>query len=112
MRSPPRSRPSPRKPAAGRFSTVVGEARLVRSGEPLTALVDGETVMFSPEQGAYFGLDEIGSRVWELLEEPRSIDEVCATLHGEYEVDPETCRADVTALVEELREAKLVRDAP
>ena len=68
--------------------------------------------MFSPDQGAYFGLDEIGSRVWELLEEPRSIDELCATLRGEYDVDPETCRGDVTALVERLREAKLVREAP
>jgi hypothetical protein len=84
--------------------------RLVRSGEPLTALVDGETVMFSPEQGAYFGLDPIGTRVWELLEEPRTIDDMCAILRHEYDVEAETCRTDVVALVEQLREAKLVSE--
>jgi hypothetical protein len=87
-------------------------ARLVRSEEPLTALVDGETVMFSPDRGVYFGLDPIGTRVWELLGEPRSLDDLCAILGDEYEVDPDTCRTDVGALVEELREAKLVREVP
>jgi hypothetical protein len=84
------------------------DARLVRSEEPLTAVVDSETVMLSPDQGEYFALDAIGTRIWELLEEPRSIDEICVTLCAEYEVDPETCRRDVTALTGELHEAKLV----
>jgi hypothetical protein len=88
------------------------EARVVRSEEPLTALVDGETVMFSPGQGAYFGLDPVGTRVWELLEQPRSIDDVCAALRSEFDVDAETCRADVEALIERLREAELVRTVP
>lgn len=85
--------------------------RFVRSAEPLTALVDGETVMFSPDQSAYFGLDAIGTRIWELLERPRSLPEVCATLCSEYEVDLDTCRRDVAILVEQLREAQLVREA-
>ena len=84
--------------------------RLVRSEEPLTAVVDGETAMFSPREGAYFGLDAVGSRVWELLQEPRTIDDVCTILREEYEVDAETCRTDVVALVEQLRKAKLVHE--
>lgn len=90
---------------------MAADARLVRSEEPLTAVVDGETVMFAPDQSAYFGLDEIGTRVWHLLGEPRSIDELCAILREDYDVDPETCRADVRALVDELREAGLVSEA-
>jgi Coenzyme PQQ synthesis protein D (PqqD) len=85
--------------------------RLIRSAEPLTALVDDDTVMFSPEQGAYFGLDAIGTRVWQLLEEPRSLEDVCATLRGEFDVDEETCRRDVEDLIEQLREASLVCEA-
>jgi hypothetical protein len=77
----------------------------------MTAVVDGETVMFSADQGSYFGLDEVGTRVWELLEEPRSIDDVCATLLEEYDVEADTCRRDVAAVVEQLRDAQLVRDA-
>jgi hypothetical protein len=85
-------------------------ARLVRSDEPLTALVHGETVMFSAAQGAYYGLDEIGTRVWGLLERPSSIEELCAVLREEFDVDAETCHRDVAALVGELREADLVRE--
>jgi hypothetical protein len=86
------------------------EARIVRSQEPLTALVDGETVMFSADQGRYFGLDELGTRVWELLEEPRSISDVCSVLCEEYEVEADTCVRDVGTLVERLRAERLVRD--
>jgi Coenzyme PQQ synthesis protein D (PqqD) len=89
---------------------MAGNTRLLRNEETLAALVDDDTVMFSPQQDAYFGLDAVGGRVWELLERPRSIDEVCAILREEYDVDPKTCRADVAALIEQLREAKLVRD--
>jgi Coenzyme PQQ synthesis protein D (PqqD) len=89
---------------------MAGEA-LIRSQETLAAVVDGDTVMFSPRQDTYYGLDSIGGRVWELLEHPRTLDELCAILRGEYDVDAETCRTDVAALVEQLREAGLVRDA-
>jgi hypothetical protein len=87
------------------------EDRLVRSEQTLAAVVDGDTVMFSPEQGVYFGLDPVGGRVWELLESPRSLGELCAILRDEYDVDAETCLTDVATLIEQLREAGLVRDA-
>lgn len=86
-------------------------ARVVRSEQPLTAMVGREVVMLAPNQGAYFGLNEVGTRVWELLERPRSIDEVCSVLQDEFEVDAETCRREVLALLDQLREASLVRDA-
>jgi hypothetical protein len=86
------------------------QIRLVRSDEPLTALVDGDTVMFSAKHGAYFGLDEVGTRIWDLLEQPRSLEDVCATLCSEFDVDAATCRRDVSALVEEMRRASLVSD--
>jgi hypothetical protein len=85
---------------------------LVRSDEPFTAVVDGEVVMFSPAQGAYFGLDPVGTRVWELLEEPRTIDDVCTILTEEFAVDAKTCHDDVVALVEQLRDAELVSEVP
>ena len=87
------------------------DIRLVRSDEPLTALVDGETVMLSPSEGAYFALDSVGTRIWELLEQPRTIDELCETLCSEYDVELEPCRHDVAELVDQLREAKLLREA-
>lgn len=83
-------------------STVV-----VRSSDPLTAVVDGELVMLDARTSSYFGLDGIGTRIWDLLEAPRSVDDVCAVLIEEYDVDPETCRTEVLAFITDLLDAQL-----
>ena len=87
---------------------IEDETRLVRSGEPLTAEVDGDTAMFDPTQGKYFALGGVGGRIWELLEEPRSLAELCDIIVSEFEVDAAGCRADVVPFLDELRAAGLV----
>lgn len=83
-------------------------ASIRRREEPLTASVDGEIVMLDAEQGEYFALGAVGSRIWELLEEPRTLDEVCRALQYEFEVDPQTCREEVARFMRDLHEAQLV----
>jgi hypothetical protein len=53
----------------------------------------------------------VGARVFELLEEPRTLDDVIDVLLTEYDVDRETLTADVTDLVAELLARSLVVDA-
>jgi PqqD family protein of HPr-rel-A system len=81
---------------------------LVRSGGPSTTDVEEETLMFDPGQGKYFALQGVGGRIWELLEEPRSVAELCETVSSEFEVDAATCRSDVVPFLDNLREAGLV----
>jgi hypothetical protein len=82
---------------------------VARSDEPVTAEVDGTVVMMSLGRGKYFGLDAVGTRVWELLEQPRSIAGICEALLSEYDVDAATCERDVIELVSELLGEELVR---
>jgi Coenzyme PQQ synthesis protein D (PqqD) len=84
------------------------ETIIARRSEPLTAPVDGDLVMLDPRHGRYFGLDEIGNRIWELLERPQSVKALCSTLEAQFDVAPETCRADVVTFLEQLAEAELV----
>lgn len=67
-------------------------------------------VLFSTRDEVYFGLNEVGARVWELLPPARStIGEVCAELARYYpDVDPHTIREDVMELLAELAEHGLV----
>ncbi len=81
------------------------------SEELVSSDLDGETVMMSIENGQYYGLDEIGSRVWALIEEPRSVSELCDVLVEEYEVAREQCEQDVLAFLNELAEDNLVKVA-
>ncbi|MGI9078539.1 MAG: PqqD family peptide modification chaperone [Gemmatimonadaceae bacterium] len=57
----------------------------------------------------YFGLEGTGPRIWALLEEPRSVQQVCDNLMQEYDIDADACRIEVCKFLEELRRAQLVR---
>lgn len=84
------------------------EAVVVRRPGPLTAPVDGELVMLDRRSSRYFGLDPIGHRIWELLEEPRSVESLCTALQSQFDVSPETCQADVLRFLEQLEQAELL----
>ena len=64
--------------------------------------------MFHPDRGAYFSSGEVGLRVWELVAEPMSLEELCGTLTEEYDVEPARCRVEVEAFVSQLQDAGLV----
>ena len=82
---------------------------LVARGESLMSSdLDGETVMMSIESGKYYGLDDIGSRIWALVEQPLSVGNLCDTLMTEFEVDRETCQQHVLEFLEELRDESIV----
>lgn len=71
--------------------------------------IDDEKVMMSIERGSYYGLDPVGSRVWELIDGPVRVSELIDGLLLKYDVDRETCERDVLAFLEELRENGVVR---
>ena len=70
--------------------------------------MDGEVVMLSLQRGEYFGLDKIGSRIWELIEHTVKVDEVRIILMDEYEVDEETCLKDLIEFLDDLQNKGLV----
>lgn len=57
--------------------------------------LEGRQVMMNIDSGKYYLLDGIGSRIWELLESPRSIGSIAEALVAEYEVAPADCLADL-----------------
>jgi hypothetical protein len=70
--------------------------------------VEGEMVLLSLESERYYALDDVGSRFWELLIEHGDLERVVAVMLDEFAVDEPTLRADLDALVAQLREAGLV----
>lgn len=84
-------------------------SRLVRAEDALSAPVDDELVLLAPALEEYVGLDAIGRRIWDLLEEPRTVEELCGLLATEYEATAEQIAADVAPFLDELSEGGLVR---
>ena len=79
------------------------------SDDVLFQEVGGETVLLDLESEQYFGLDAVGTRVWQLLGEGAGAETLVETLLAEYEVERETLAADVDRLLDELAEAGLIR---
>jgi len=70
--------------------------------------LEGEAVMLNLESGVYFGLDEVGTRIWALIQEHGSLRKVFELLQREYDIAPSTLESDLLRLVEELRAKGLV----
>jgi hypothetical protein len=70
----------------------------------LAALVGEELVMMSADSGAYLGLNDVGARIWQIIETPRSLPDICAALAAEFETTPEACQGDVERFLEELEQ--------
>ena len=70
--------------------------------------LDGESVILNIESGIYFGLDRIGTRVWQLIEAHGDVDAIVRVMEHEYDADPQTLRADAEALVAALIEKRLI----
>jgi hypothetical protein len=70
--------------------------------------LEGEAVLLDLASGIYFGLNEVGTRVWQLLDEGLDHDRVVETISGEFAAERVVVDGDVRALVAELRVRGLV----
>lgn len=70
--------------------------------------IDGEAVILNLDNEAYHGLDEVGTRMWIVLQESETIAEAYAQLLSEYNVDAGQLKADLVELLFELRDQGLI----
>lgn len=74
----------------------------------LSREVGGETVLLNLESGVYYGLDAVGTRVWNLLAQSKTLTDVCSIMINEYDVAPDVLLRDLTTLVRDLCEKRLL----
>ena len=79
--------------------SITGATRISRAGDWLSADTGDGAVMMSPSATEYIGLSGTAGRIWELLETPRTLAELCAELAGEYQVTPDQLSGDVKDFV-------------
>lgn len=70
--------------------------------------LDGEKVMMNLDKGQYFMMNEVGSRVWDIIEEPTKVNEIINILTNEYDVDSKTCKDNVVDFLGRLNNADLI----
>ncbi|MFZ6027636.1 MAG: PqqD family protein [Chloroflexota bacterium] len=82
---------------------------VARTDNLLTTPADDDLVILSLESDHYVGLDPVGKRIWELLETPRTVDDLCAQLGREFCGQTERIRDDVLKFLDALAREGLIR---
>ncbi|MBW8873572.1 MAG: PqqD family protein [Acidobacteria bacterium] len=85
---------------------------MIRVAIPETVLfrdLDGEAVLLATDSGRYFGLNEVGTRMWSLLRLHGDVEAVCRALLAEYEVPEARLREDLAQFVGTLAARGLVK---
>jgi len=88
--------------------TKLRHLTVVAAKEQIFSELDGEAVILNLKTGVYHGLDVVGARIWTLLQESKTINEVINTLLAEYEVEPERCERELLALLQKLADQGLI----
>ena len=72
-------------------------------------ILGDEAVILNLASGTYFGLDEVGTRMWQLMSEHSSTDKVIEVMLEEYEVEESVLQSDLDQLVKDLTDKGLVK---
>ena len=67
-----------------------------------------ESVMMNIETGDYFGLNEVGSTIWNLIKEPIQVKVICEKLLEDFDIDEHTCKEKTIAYLEHLLEEDML----
>jgi Coenzyme PQQ synthesis protein D (PqqD) len=70
--------------------------------------LEAEAVILNLETGTYFGLDAVGTRIWELIQQQGRVDAVLEALLQEYEVEPARCERELLELLQQLSTKGLI----
>ncbi len=78
-----------------RDSLLIGDQVLFRQ-------LDAEAVLLDLKSGTYFGLNDVGARIWQLIAEAHSLEDVLTTLEAEYASERSVLERDLLELASEL----------
>jgi hypothetical protein len=85
----------------------LGSMVVATEGQVSSDLGD-EVAILDFKAGMYYGLDSVGARVWNLIQEPRTVGEIRDILTSEYDVDPDRCERDLITLLQRLVDEGLI----
>jgi len=81
-------------------------------GNVMARRVGDEVIILDLNGGEYFGLPDVAGRIWELLDDGKSLLEAAGLIAAEFGVDRSTAENDLLRLVDELCGKGLLIEAP
>jgi hypothetical protein len=88
---------------------LLAHSSIVVSPDQLSSKLEDEVIILNMADSAYYGLDPIGTYIWEIIQEPHSIAEILELLLAEYDVSAELCEKTLLDLLRDLQQHQLIR---
>ena len=82
---------------------------LERNPDLIHANIDDETMLMSLTNGEYYGMNKVGSAIWELLENSISVAELIEKLSTMYEISVQQCEQDITPFLSNLQDKDIIK---
>lgn len=89
-------------------TNLSSRAIVVASKDQISCDLGEEAAILGMKNSVYYGLDPVGARIWRLLQQPRSIGEICEAIVSEYDVTRERFESDLIRLLQQMLEEGLV----
>ena len=88
---------------------MITEQSRIKAAQDLTfADLDGEAVLLDLKSGQYYGLNEVGTYIWSLIDAPRTVADIVAAMAEEFDVSREQLNLDVMNFLQQMEEQKLI----
>jgi coenzyme PQQ synthesis protein D (PqqD) len=84
------------------------QSTVVAAGDVVGCALDGEAILLNVRTGTYYGLDAVGHRMWQLVQQPRMVASVRDAIVDEFEVGVDRCERELLSLLIELERHQLI----
>jgi hypothetical protein len=84
------------------------KTKIKRKPNILTSTIEDQTIMMDLEQGNYYDLNIVGSRIWDLIEKEISVKDICSILLSEYNVEEKHCKMAVITFLKEMQKEGII----
>ena len=79
-----------------------------KSPSQVSCVLNEEVAVLNVERALYFGLQGVGAHIWDFLETPHSVAEICDDVTANFDVEPEVCHRDVVKFLDGMLDAGLI----
>jgi Coenzyme PQQ synthesis protein D (PqqD) len=81
---------------------------VVATKDHVSCALGEESAILNMSNSVYYGMNAVGTRVWNLVQQPKSVREIRDRIADEYDVTPEQCDRDLLQLLEQMKAEGLI----
>jgi hypothetical protein len=90
-------------------NTITLTSTVMRAPEQVSGCIDARAILLSVDNGKYYSMNPMGTRIWERIRAPVRIDALIKDLLQEFDVDPRVCETEVLDFLARLQRERLLK---